>query len=86
MASEIEDYLVSSNAVRQTECAEGALLKAGETVDGLRVVAYLGRGSASEVWRVHDAALSRDLALKLFASTGDPIAPERRRTGARLLA
>ena len=86
MASEIEFYLVSPNAVRQTESAEGTLLKVGGTVDGLRVMAYLGRGSASEVWRVRDAALGRDLALKLFASAGDSIARERFLAEARLLA
>ena len=86
MASEIECYLVSPDAVRQTESAEGALLEVGGTVDGLRVMAYLGRGSASEVWRVRDAALGRDLALKLFASAGDSIARERFLAEARLLA
>ena len=86
MANELDDYLVSHDALQQTECAEGRLLKADGDVDGLRVVAFLGRGSASEVWRVHDTALNRDLALKLFASDGDSIARERFLTEARLLA
>lgn len=86
MADDFDAYLVSADAIRQTDCAEGRLLKAGDAVGGLRVVAFLGHGGASEVWRVHDTALNRDLALKLFASADGSVARNRFLTEARLLA
>ena len=69
MANELDEYLSTPDALRQTCDAEGRLLKPGDVVSGLRVVAFLGRGATSEVWRVHDDALNRDLALKILVKT-----------------
>ena len=63
-------YLSSAAALHETESAAGSRFRIGETVDGLRVTAFLGRGAFSEVWRVHDLKEDRDYALKLF--TGSP--------------
>ena len=62
MANELDEYLTTPDALRQTCDAEGRLLKPGDVVSGLRVVAFLGRGATSEVWRVHDDALHRNRA------------------------
>ena len=86
MANDLDDYLASPAAIRQTDSADGHLLKTGEVVSGLRIVAFLGRGATSEVWRVRDDALKRDLALKILANPSDAIQQERFLAEARLLA
>ena len=67
METDIDEYLMSDAALDQTESAQGRLLHPGETFGGLRVVAFLGRGATSEVWRVHDESLNADFAMKIFA-------------------
>ena len=86
MANDLDEYLVSPDALRQTCDAEGRLLKPGGTLSGLSVVSFLGRGATSEVWRVHDNALNRDLALKILARVDDAVIRERFLSEARLLA
>lgn len=86
MANDLDNYLVSPDAVRQTASADGRLLNSGGMISGLRVVAFLGRGATSEVWRVRDDTLKRDLALKILADSNDAIQQERFRAEARLLA
>lgn len=67
MDTDIDEYLMSDAALNQTESAQGRLLHPGETFDSFRVVAFLGRGATSEVWRVHDESLNADFAMKIFA-------------------
>ena len=86
MANDLDSYLASPEAVRQTDSADGKLLNKGDTLSGLRVVAFLGRGATSEVWRVRDDALNRDLALKILADPDNAIQRERFLSEARLLA
>lgn len=86
MANDLDDYLVSTDALRQTGVAEGHLLRPGDTLDGLCVVAFLGKGASSEVWRMRDEALHADCALKMFAAKDSPSAKEKFLTEARLLA
>ena len=86
MANDLDEYLVSPDALRQTCDAEGRLLRPGYVVSGFRVMAFLGRGATSEVWRVHDDVLNRDLALKILAKTDDAAIRERFLSEARLLA
>ena len=86
MVNDLDDYLVSPEAVRQTASAEGRLLKPGEVFDGMRVVAFLGKGASSEVWRMRDEALHADCALKMFAAADPPSLRERFLAEARLLA
>ncbi len=86
MSDGLDAYLATGEAARQTEGAEGRLLKPGDTVDGMRVVAFLGRGAASEVWRVHDDSLGRDVAMKICAAENDTAVYERFLLEARLLA
>ena len=86
MANELDDYLVSPEAVRQTACADGRLLKPGDVFSELCVVAFLGRGATSEVWHVRDNALKRDLALKILWDPSNAIQKERFLSEARLLA
>ena len=64
---DFDSYLGSKDALRQTKTAMGTVLHPGQLLDGMRVVAFLGRGSTSEVWRVHDLQQDRDYALKIFA-------------------
>jgi len=74
---EFDAYLSSSDALLQTESAQGAALHPDQVLDGMRVLAFLGRGATSEVWRVHDLKQDRDYALKIFAPPSD--APEQAR-------
>lgn len=74
---EFDDYLHTPDALRQTESAQGTLLHVGDVLDGLRVLAFLGRGAAGEVWRVRDLRQNRDYALKIFAPPVN--APEQAR-------
>lgn len=84
---DFDSYLGSSGALRQTESAHGSVLQPGQLLDDMRVVAFLGRGAMSEVWRVHDLKQDRDYALKIFAPTPDTPAQTRQRflTEARAL-
>ena len=86
MANDLDEYLVSSEAIRQTESADGRLLRPGDVISGLRVVAFLGRGATSEVWRVRDEELKRDLALKILDDSNNAVQQERFLAEARLLA
>ena len=86
MANELDDYLVSPEGLRQTDAVEGRLLKPGDMLDGMRVVAFLGKGASSEVWRMRDEALHADCALKMFAAKDSSVARERFLTEARILA
>ena len=80
--NDLDAYLTSPDAVRQTNTAEGRLLKVGD----LRVVAFLGRGASSEIWRVRDVALQRDFALKMLDDSNNTVLRERFLAEARLLA
>ena len=86
MANELDGYLVSPDAIRQTNVAQGRLLKPGDMLDGLRVVAFLGKGASSEVWRMRDEALHADCALKMFAGPDSTATRERFLSEARILA
>ena len=68
---DFDSYLSSADALRQTESEQGSLLHPGQLLGGLCVVAFLGRGATSEVWRVHDLKQDRDYALKIFAPTAN---------------
>lgn len=70
MASELDNYLVSSDALKQSAHLDETVVKPGEDIDGFTAVAFLGHGSSCEVWRVHDGKKKRDIALKLFAPRG----------------
>ena len=76
---DFDSYLASADALRQTESAQGTVLHPGQLLDGMRVVAFLGRGATSEVWRVRDLKQDRDYALKIFAPTPDTPAQARQR-------
>lgn len=76
---DFDGYLGSADALRQTESARGSVLQPGQLLDGMRVVAFLGRGATSEVWRVRDLKQDRDYALKIFAPTPDTPAQARQR-------
>ena len=84
---DFDSYLGSAGALRQTESARGSVLQPGQLLDDMRVIAFLGRGATSEVWRVHDLKQDRDYALKIFAPTPDTPAQARQRflTEARAL-
>lgn len=84
---DFDGYLGSADALRQTESARGSVLQPGQLLDDMRIVAFLGRGATSEVWRVHDLKQDRDYALKIFAPTPDTPAQARQRflTEARAL-
>lgn len=84
---DVDSYLASAAALQQTESAQGMVLHPGQVLDGLRVVAFLGRGATSEVWRAHDLRQDRDYAIKVFAPTTDTPAQARQRflTEARAL-
>ena len=84
---ELDSYLVSDEAARQTESAAGRVLSPGAAIGAFRVVAFLGRGATSEVYRVRDDALKADFALKIFA-LDESCGRERERfiAEARLLA
>ena len=84
---DFDRYLGSTDALNQTTSAQGTVLQPGQTLDGMRVVAFLGRGATSEVWRVHDLQQDRDYALKLFAPASEAPAQAKQRflTEARAL-
>ena len=84
MPDDLDAYLVSPEAIHETDSAAGRLLEPGAVISGLRVVAFLGRGATSEVWRVRDDALKRDVALKMLADPSDDLRRERFLSEARL--
>ncbi len=49
METDIDGYLASSDALRETASAQGGLLHPGEMFGGFSVVSFLGRGATSEV-------------------------------------
>lgn len=56
-------------------------------VERYRLDAVVGRGGMATVFRAHDTALERDVAIKVFADGDtDPAAPRRRQDEMRLLA
>ena len=83
-----DDLLATVAACKQTESCEGRIYRPGQLVDGFRVVAFLGRGAASEVWRVRDESLRADFALKVFVGGENASSNSRTRfvLEARLLA
>lgn len=83
-----DDLLATVAACKQTESCEGRIYRPGQLVDGFRVVAFLGRGAASEVWRVRDEPLRADFALKVFVGGEKAASNSRTRfvLEARLLA
>ena len=74
---DFDSYLGSADALRQTESEQGSVLRPGQLLDDMRVVAFLGRGATSEVWRVRDLKQDRDYALKIFVPTSDTSAQAR---------
>lgn len=81
--------LASSDVLKQTMSAEGRLFSPGQAFERFRVVAFLGRGATSEVWRVRDESLCADFALKIFMPPKDEdVGNARKRflAEARLLA
>lgn len=64
---QISDEMLSSEVARmQTASADGSVFKPRQIVGSYRIVAFLGRGAVSEVWRVRDETLRTDFALKVF--------------------
>ncbi len=86
METDIDEYLKSDAALNQTESAQGRLLHPGEAFGGFRVVAFLGRGATSEVWRVHDESLNADFAMKIFAPREASTEKETARLRRRFIA
>ena len=89
MDSELDSYLTTSDALKQSAHLDETVLHPGDDIDGFTAVAFLGHGASCEVWRVHDKARKCDVALKLFCpdtGTSSPVLRERFQTEARLLA
>ena len=90
MDSELDRYLISPDALKQSAHLDDTAIKPGDDLDGFTAVALIGRGASCEVWRVHDEERKRDFALKLFLPDGrnDRASELRERflTEARLLA
>ena len=90
MDSELDSYLTSPDALKQSAHFDETVIKPGEDIDGFTTIAFLGRGASCEVWRVHDEERKCDVALKLFSTNGrdarSPILRERFLAEARLLA
>jgi Tol biopolymer transport system component len=63
-------------------------LSAGTKLGPYVIVAPLGAGGMGEVYRAHDAKLSRDVAIKVLPAhlSGDPVSLERLQREARALA
>ena len=85
MKPDLDTYLTSPSARRQTATQDATSLHPGDGINGLTAISLLGRGATGEVWRVRDTGLRADLALKLCTSD-DPTARERFLVEARLLA
>lgn len=86
MKTDIDSYLASNDALRETASAQGGLLHPGETFGGFSVVSFLGRGATSEVWRVKDEALNADFAMKIFAPREASTEKETARLRRRFIA
>ena len=70
MDSELDNYLASPDALKQTAYLDECVIRPGDDINGFTAVALLGRGASCEVWRAHDEKQKCDIALKLF--TGKP--------------
>ena len=96
MDSELDSYLTSPEALKQSAFLDETVIHPGDDINGFIAVALLGRGASCEVWRVHDKARKCDVALKLFCANtgsapnrqddGSPVLRERFLTEARLLS
>ena len=86
MDTDIDKYLKSDAALHQTESAQGHLLHPGETFGVFRIIAFLGRGTTSEVWRVRDESLNADFAMKIFAPRETVAEKESARLRRRFIA
>ena len=90
MDSELDSYLTSPDALKQSAHLDATVVRPGDDIDGFTAVAFLGRGASCEVWRVHDGKRKCDVALKLFSMNGrdarSPTLRERFLAEARLLA
>lgn len=71
MSLDLDSYLSSDAALKQTIQAEGQALRRGQLLDEFRVVAFLGRGASSEVWRIVDLRTNQEFAIKYFVATGE---------------
>ena len=90
MDSELDSYLTSPDALKQSAYLDETVIHPGDDINGFTTVALLGRGASCEVWRVHDGERKCDVALKLFSMNGrdarSPMLRERFLAEARLLA
>ena len=90
MDSELDSYLTSPDALKQSAHLDDTVIHPGDGIDGFTAVAFLGRGASCEVWRVHDEKRKCDVALKLFTAerqdSQSPTLRERFLTEARLLS
>lgn len=66
MGSELDSYLTSPDALKQSAFLDETVIHPGDDINGLIAVALIGRGASCEVWRVHDDKRKCDVALKLF--------------------
>ena len=90
MDSELDSYLTSPDALKQSAHLDESVIRPGDNINGFTAVALLGRGASCEVWRVHDGERKCDVALKLFSMNGrdahSPMLRERFLAEARILA
>lgn len=90
MDSELDNYLTSPDALKQTAYLDENVIHPGDDINGFTVVALLGRGASCEVWRAHDERQKCDIALKLFTGkqhgSRSILLRERFLSEARLLA
>ena len=77
--TELDELLASDDALKASDALTGECLCPGQLFDGYRVVAFLGKGATSEVWRVRDLKDNRDYALKIFVDRGGEHANARLR-------
>lgn len=90
MDSELDNYLTSPDALKQTAYLDENVIHPGDDINGFTAVALLGRGASCEVWRAHDERQKCDVALKLFTGkqhgSRSILLRERFLSEARLLA
>ena len=90
MDSELDNYLTSPDALKQTAYLDESVIRPGDDINGFTAVALLGRGASCEVWRAHDERQKCDIALKLFTGkqhgSRSILLRERFLSEARLLA
>ena len=90
MDSELDNYLTSPDALKQTAYLDESVIRPGDDINGFTAVALLGRGASCEVWRAHDEKQKCDIALKLFTGkqhgSRSTLLRERFLSEARLLA